>query len=254
MIDALYIAATGMRAEAAQIDAISNNMANLNTPAYKRQGVNFESLIYQTEKVGSVNGQLQSQGMGAAASQITRFYEQGDLKVSDDQMDIAISGKGFFEVELPSGSLAYTRVGNFKLDDNGFLVTENGYLLADRIQVSPDAIDINISESGVVSARLSDNSEETLGQISLAGFMAEQDLDVITGGLYAANEDSGSAYYSEPGEDGLGLVRQGYIEASNVDLVEEMLSLTMAQRAYEGSSQVIRAADEIMKINNSLRV
>ncbi|WP_299581602.1 flagellar hook-basal body complex protein [uncultured Microbulbifer sp.] len=254
MIDALYIAATGMRAEAAQIDAISNNMANLNTPAYKRQGVNFESLIYQAEKTGSLNNQLQSQGMGSAATKITRFYEQGDLKVSNDKLDIAISGKGFFEVELPSGSLAYTRVGDFKLDENGFLTTDNGYLLADRIQVPTDAIEINISESGKVSARLANNSEESLGQISLAGFMAEQDLDVITGGLYAANDVSGQAYYSEPGENGLGLVRQGYIESSNVDLVEEMLSLTMAQRAYEGSSQVIRAADEIMKINNSLRI
>ena len=254
MIDALYIAATGMHAEASQIDAISNNMANLNTPAYKKQSVRFESLMYQPTKSSLNLSPSQPLGLGATASQIVRSFEPGDIRASENELDIAISGKGFFELELPSGALAYTRVGNFKLDKNGFLTTNEGYLLADRIQVPSDAKKIVISESGEVAAKLADESEQSLGRISLAGFLAEQDLDPLSGGLYTANGRSGSAYYSEPGNNGLGVVRQGYTESSNVDLVEEMLSLTMAQRAYEGNSQVIRAADEMMRINNSLRI
>ncbi|MBB3063484.1 flagellar hook-basal body protein [Microbulbifer rhizosphaerae] len=254
MIEALYIAATGMHAEASQIDTISNNMANLNTTAYKRQGVSFESLMYQAQENGATGSRNQSYGMGAVADKIVRFFEPGDIKSSENWLDVAISGKGFFEVELPNGALAYTRAGNFKLDENGFLSTREGHLLADRIQMPADSSQLRITDGGDVYATFPDSSEELIGSISLAGFMAEQDLDAISGGLYIANESSGSAFYSEPGDGGLGLVRQGYVETSNVDLVEEMLSLTMAQRAYEGNSQVIRAADEMMRINNSLRI
>ncbi|MEX2964304.1 flagellar hook-basal body protein [Microbulbifer sp. TYP-18] len=253
MIEALYIAATGMHAEASQIDAISNNMANLNTPAYKRQGVSFESLMYQIQGNSSTVS-TQSKGMGAVADKIVRFFEPGDIRASENWLDVAISGKGFFEVELPNGALAYTRVGNFELDENGFLTTKEGYMLADRIQVPPNSGEVRVTERGDAYALFADNTEELIGSISLAGFIAEQDLNAISGGLFVATDASGNAFYSEPGTDGLGMVRQGYIETSNVDLVEEMLSLTMAQRAYEGNSQVIRAADEMMRINNSLRI
>ncbi|WP_444896398.1 flagellar hook-basal body protein [Microbulbifer sp. ANSA003] len=252
MIDALYIAATGMRAEASQIDVISNNMANLNTPAYKRQSVSFETLVQQTASLQS--NTLRSKGMGSVADRVITSYEPGNIQPSQSNLDIAISGKGFYEVELPNGTFAYTRNGQFQLDEHGYITTSDGYRLADRIQVPLDASDISIDISGEVTVTYSDSSTDYIGQITLAGFSAEQDLDAITGGLYVSTDKSGNAYYSSPGEDGLGVVRQNAIEKSNVDLVEEMLSLTMAQRAYEGGSQIIRAADEIMKINNSLRV
>lgn len=257
MIDALYIAATGMHAEQSHIDTISNNLANLNTTAYKKSRVSFDDLLYKSvDTSGLPNQKLASQkvGLGSAISAITRDFGAGDIKATDNPLDLAIRGNGFLEVVLENGEYAYTRNGSLRINEEGFLITPEGYPLSSRIQIPPDASQIAIDESGVVKVRY--GNEEMLseiGQIELAGFVSTNGLAPIGNNLYLPTTESGMAFYSDPNTNGLGSVQQGFLEASNVDLVEEMIELVVAQRSYEVNSQVIRTTDEILRIVNSLR-
>ncbi|CAM3743992.1 flagellar basal-body rod protein FlgG [Parendozoicomonas haliclonae] len=253
MIEALYIAATGMHAEQRQLDVIANNMANLNTSAYKKERASFDSLIALGNTSSPVLS-VETKGMGSTVSHVERTFTPGDLKNTGNPYDLAISGEGFFEVLLPDGSVAFTRDGSFKTDENGLLTTRHGYSLAQQFRIPPDARAITVSERGEITADLGNGQEDTLGTLELARFTSNSSLQSLGNNLFLATEQSGTPFFSVPGENGTGLVQQNHIETSNVDLVEELMNLTVAQRAYEVNSQVIKAADEIMRINNSLRV
>jgi len=256
MSDALYISATGLRAQEEQIDVIANNLSNVNTPGFKKSRVSFEDLMYKN--IGSselgipdATGKL---GLGANVASVVKDFGVGDMKKTDRALDLGIRGDGFFEVSMPDGSLAYTRTGSFRINNEGVLVNNSGYPLSPMIQVPPDAEDLLIKADGTVAAKMpGEDSPVELGQLELAGFVNASGLNAIGDNLYKPTNESGDALYSTPGENGSGLVAQGFLEASNVKLVEELTNLMLAQRAYEINSKVIQAADELMSITNNLR-
>jgi len=258
MFDALYIAATGMQSEKTLIDNISNNLANLNTPGFKKTRVEFTDLMYadssnSTSDIAKLDSEVKM-GMGASITSVNRDFSEGDLKATENPMDIAINGAGFFEVDLGNGEYAYTRIGSLRLMDDGFLSTVAGKRLSANINVPLETTQLIVNKDGLVQAKIADEDAPIeLGQIDIVKFPNEQDLDAIGNGMYLANEKSGGALYSQPGENGAGQLVQGFIETSNVDLVQEMISLVVAQRAFEVSSQIIRASDEMLKITNNLR-
>jgi flagellar basal-body rod protein FlgG len=258
MLDSLYIAATGMHAEQSQIDTIANNLANLNTTAFKKSRVSFDDLLYRTAVVSSSEiDQFEDSskvGMGSSVGSITKNFANGDLKATNNPLDVAISGKGFIEVLLDNGEPAYTRNGALAVNEQGYLQTMNGYQLAAKVQLPPDATEVFIRENGTVEARI-DNSEDLLevGQIDMVSFLNDSSLNPVGDNLFIATEESGQPMYSTAGEDGAGTLKQGFLEGSNVDLVEEMMNLVVAQRAYEVNSQIVKATDEMLRISNNLR-
>ena len=258
MLDSLYIAATGMHAEQSQIDTIANNLANLNTTAFKKSRVSFDDLLYRTAVVSSSEiDQFEDSakvGMGSSVGSINKNFANGDLKATNNPLDVAISGKGFIEVLLDNGEPAYTRNGALAVNEQGYLQTMNGYQLAAKIQLPPDATEVFIRENGTVEARI-DNSEDLLevGQIDMVSFLNDSSLNPVGDNLFIATEESGQPMYSTAGEDGAGTLKQGFLEGSNVDLVEEMMNLVVAQRAYEVNSQIVKATDEMLRISNNLR-
>lgn len=258
MIDALYIAATGLRSSQTQVDTISNNMANLNTPAFKRGRVSFAELVNVDAATSVHQASLErgrgASGLGASVAAITRDFSPGELKATGNAMDLAINGVGFLEVELPDGSLGYTRDAALEISAEGFLQTVNGHPLSRRIQVPVGTVELRIASDGAVTARLAGEAEgDSIGMIDLANFVNPSALAARGEGLYVATPDAGAVYYSEAGRDGLGDLRQGFLESGNVDLVTELMELVVAQRSYQVNSQVVRVSDELMQITNSLK-
>lgn len=256
MIDAIYIATSGMKAEQAEIDNISNNLANLNTNAFKKSRVTFEDLMYRD--LQSVASDLQaiknntSTGLGTAVTAVTKDFSSGDLKATQNPLDIAIQGEGFLEVVLENGEYAYTRNGALRVMEDGMLASIGGERLSASIRIPTDSSSLTIQKDGTVMAQVEGEAVE-IGQLELATFVNPVELEALGDGLYLANENSGRALYSRAGENGTGKIQQGFLESSNVDLVEEMMALMVAQRAYEVNSQIVRASDEILRINNNLR-
>ena len=258
MIDSLYIAVTGLQSEQSHIDAISNNLANLNTTAYKTSKVSFEDLMYKQPVSAADQFSLQSlgvqSGVGSSVSGIYKIFSSGDLKATENELDIAIRGAGFLEVELANGEVAYTRNGALQVSREGLLKTSDGYVLSDQIQVPPDTVELLIARNGVVEVRAAEDEQfYEIGQIQIANFFNSQGLKPLGSNIYFPTEESGEAYYSTGGENGVGEVQQGFLETSNVDLVSELMELMIAQRGYQVNSQVIQVSDEILRINNSLR-
>lgn len=255
MIDAFYVAATGMIAEQSQLNIISNNLANVDTPAYKKSRVAFEDLIYKNSSavsdLNAYHGNARI-GMGSNVADIYKIFETGDLKQTSSPLNVAIRGSGFLEVTLPNGDYAYTRNGALKISNEGYLQTINGYNLSNNIVIPPDAESIAIREDGAVEA-IVDNEVVQLGEIQMAAFLDPSGLEAQGNGLYMATDNSGDVVYAKPGENGIGTLQQGYVEASNVDLVEELVNLMVAQKAFGSNSQVLRASDEMMRIINNLR-
>lgn len=256
MIDAIYIATSGMKAEQAEIDNISNNLANLNTNAFKKSRVTFEDLMYRN--LQNVASDLQaiknntSTGLGTAVTAVTKDFSSGDLKATQNPLDIAIQGEGFLEVMLENGEYAYTRNGALRVMEDGMLASIGGERLSASIRIPTDSSSLTIQKDGTVMAQV-EGEEVEIGQLELATFVNPVELEALGDGLYLANENSGRALYSSAGENGTGKIQQGFLESSNVDLVEEMMALMVAQRAYEVNSQIVRASDEILRINNNLR-
>ncbi len=256
MLDSLYIAATGMHAQQLNVDTISNNLANVNTLGFKRARVNFEDLVYRAlpgarREASDTTARL---GSGVVIGSAAQIFSGGDLKKTDQPLDLALRGSGFFEVTLPDGGSAYTRAGSFQIDREGYLATAQGHHLSPAIQVPPDASAITIDASGVVRATLPDEVLPVeLGQLELASFVNAGGLRPLGDNLYAATEQSGEAQTGKPGERGLAAVAQGFVETSNVKLVDEFVNLIVAQRAYEASAKAIQAADEMLGITNNLR-
>lgn len=258
MLDALYIASTSLHAQQDNINGISNNLANVNTPAFKKSRAMFDDLMYR-EPISSssalqrVRDNMQV-GMGAGVMDNSKVFTVGDLRPTENALDIAIRGKGFIEIELENGELAYTRTGSLRIDAEGYIETKSGDRLSSRIQVPPDASQIVIDETGVVLAKIGQQDALLdIGNIDLVNFLNTSSLRSAGEGVYLATDNSGPAMYSTPGDDGAGTLVQGFLEASNVDMIEELTELVLAQRAYQVNSQVIRASDEMMQTVNNLR-
>jgi flagellar basal-body rod protein FlgG len=258
----LSVAATGMMAQQLNVEVISNNIANMTTTGYKRRRAEFQDLLYQDLRrngaVTSDNGTLVPAGvqlgLGVKTAAVYSINDQGDFVNTENRLDLAIQGAGFFMIERPDGEIAYTRSGNFQLSADGEIVTPDGYLLSPGITVPEDAIDISISAEGQVMAKVQGEVNLVdLGQLELASFINPAGLDAIGSNLLLETEASGEPLIATPGTDAVGTVLQGYLESSNVNPVQELTSLIMAQRAYDMNSKVIAASDEMMATVTQLR-
>lgn len=255
MIRALHTAATGMDAQQQRIDVISNNLANVNTTGFKKQRADFQDLLYQTVRApgttaaqGAVVPTGIQIGTGVRTAATHRSFTTGDLMQTGNQLDIAIEGNGFFQVTLPGGELAFTRAGNFEVDQQGQLVTTDGYLVDPSIAVPPGATTVTIGADGTVSATIAGETAATeIGQIQLASFINPGGLQAIGRNFYQPTIASGDPQIGPPGLEGVGTLAQGFLEMSNVKVVEEMINLISSQRAYDINSKVIQASDEMLQ-------
>jgi flagellar basal-body rod protein FlgG len=261
-MQALNIAATGMLAQQMNVEVISNNIANMNTTGFKRQRAEFQDMLYQTQRrVGSGTSSADTVaasgiqvGAGVKAAGVYRISEQGSVTQTGNRYDLAIDGKGYFRVRMPNGQEAYTRAGSFQLSDQGELVTAEGYTIEPGVAIPQGTIDVAITPTGQVQAKLDGQSAfQTVGQIDLATFPNEAGLEAIGGNLVLESAASGAPNIGQPGAEGFGSIRQGFVEASNVNPVAEITALITAQRAYEMNSRVIKAADEMLAAANQVR-
>jgi flagellar basal-body rod protein FlgG len=252
----LSIASTGMLAQQTNVDVISNNIANMNTTAFKRQRAEFQDLLYQqvarpganTSDSGTRVPTGIQLGAGVKTGGIYRITEQGALTNTGNTYDLAIDGQGYFQVQLPSGDLAYTRAGSFQLSDQGELVTTDGYLVQPNITIPQGATSVTVSKTGEVQVKIDGQTDlQTVGQLELATFVNEAGLEAVGSNLYLETSASGQPTVSTPTEPGFGALSQGFVEASNVNPVSEITSLITAQRAYEMNSRVLKTADEMLQ-------
>lgn len=257
MNDALYVAATGLFAHQSNVETIANNVANLGTTGFKKSRVMFQDLLSQAATTTTAPGAApQAQhGVGVSAAQVARSFDAGELRQTDSPLDLAIQGDGFIEVLLPDGSTALTRGGTLHVGPDGNLATAEGYALKAGIAVPHDARQLTISRTGAVTALggADGKKAQDLGSIELVLCPNPQDLVPLGGGLYKAPDEGARLVAAQPGEEGAGTLAQGFLEASNVKMADEMVSLMMAQRAYEMSAKVMQAADEMLGISNNLR-
>ncbi len=261
MMRSLNTAGTGMVAQQFNLDTIANNLSNVNTTAFKQQRAEFQDLMYQTFKTsGSSTGPTSAQpvplqvGLGSKFNASGTSFSQGPLQATGNPLDVAINGDGFFQIVRPDGSIAYTRDGSFKRDATGLLVTSDGFPLDPEITIPSGATGISIGPNGVVSAILPGTSEPSeLGQITLATFSNPAGLTRLGGNLYQAGGASGDPEVVNPGEQGTGMLQAAFLEGSNVQVVEEMVRMILAQRAYEINSKAIQTADDMLGILNNLK-
>lgn len=258
----LNIAGTGMLAQQTNVDVISNNIANMNTTAFKRQRAEFQDLLYQqVQRPGSGTGSGETRapsgiqiGAGVRTGGVYRIAEQGAMTTTSNRYDIAIEGTGYFQIQLPNGDTAYTRAGSFQLSDQGELVTTDGFPVQPGITIPPEAIDVVVSRTGTVQVKLDGQTEmQDVGQLQLATFVNEAGLEAQGGNLFLATAASGQPNIATPGDPGFGALRQGYLEASNVNPVAEITSLITAQRAYEMNSRVVKTVDEMLATSSQMR-
>lgn len=254
MINSLWIAKTGMTAQQTQLDVISHNLANVSTNGFKRNNAVFEDLIYQNlRQVGAQNDE-QNQlptglhlGLGVRTVATSRTFTQGSLQQSNNSLDVAINGNGFFEVNLPDGTIGYTRDGSFQLDAQGRMVTSSGLPVANGITVPPNAIKVSISADGIVSATLPGNpAPQQLGNLAMSSFVNPAGLEPVGQNMYKESAASGQPQQGQPGTNGLGFIKQGFLEASNVNVVEELVTMIQTQRAYEMNSKAISTSDQML--------
>jgi len=261
MIRSLYTAATGMIAQQTQIDVTSHNIANVNTIGYKKQRAEFADLFYQVSEYAGISSSDTSisptgieVGLGARPTAITKQFTQGNFKETSNNLDMAITGNGFFQLQLPDGSIGYTRNGAFKLDGQGQIVNSDGYKLIPEITVPETAVAVAIGTDGIVSVVQAGETEPTqIGQIELANFINPAGLHSLGDNNYINTVASGDAILGTAGLEGLGQIKQGFVEMSNVQLVEEMTDLITGQRAYEANSKAITTSDEMLQTVNQLK-
>jgi flagellar basal-body rod protein FlgG len=255
MIRSLWISKTGMEAQQTQLDTISHNLANVSTNGYKKAHAVFEDLIYQNLRQAGANSSEQTQlptglqlGLGTRAVATSRNYSQGNLQQTTNNLDIAIKGNGFFQIQLPDGTTGYTRDGSFQVDANGQLVTNNGYPVQPGITVPANAQSVTIAADGTVNVTLPGQAAPaSIGQIQLASFVNPAGLEPRGQNLYAETAASGNANTGAPTSNGLGALQQGYVETSNVNVVEELVSMIQTQRAYELNSKAIQTSDQMLQ-------
>ena len=252
MLRALWTGATGMSSQQLLIDTISNNLANVNTAGFKRQSVSFQDLYYETVAVG--RGSTASLGSGSRTVATDRSFRQGNLEETDNPLNAAIEGEGFFVVETGTGT-AYTRDGSFRVDGDGRLCTASGYTVSVQggaLQVPDGATDVQITEDGTITAEVS-GVRQVLGKLDLALFPNTSGLEAVGGNLFKETALSGTPRLTVAGQDGAGTVRGGYLETSNVDIVTEMVNLIIAQRAFELNSKAVETADQMWGIANNVK-
>jgi flagellar basal-body rod protein FlgG len=255
MIRSLWIAKTGMEGQQTKLDAISNNLANVGTNGYKRAGVVFEDLMYQNLRAAGAATSEQSQlptglqvGLGVRAAASTRNFNQGSLQQTSNNFDVAIKGPGFFQIQLPDGTTGYSRDGAFQVDSGGQLVTNAGYQVQPGITIPAGATSVSISDTGLVTATIpGQTAAQSLGQIQLASFINPAGLEARGGNLYGETAASGTPNAAAPGSSGHGTLQQGFVEGSNVNVVEELVSMIATQRAYELNSKAIQTSDQMLQ-------
>ncbi|MBI1890112.1 MAG: flagellar basal-body rod protein FlgG [Burkholderiales bacterium] len=258
MNDALYIAATAMQAQQLNVDTIANNLANVNTSGYKAGRVNFTDLMYREQGRGPVdetgNVQSMARGTGVGITSMAKLFTDGELKKTDGPLDVAIRGTGFFEVTLPDGGSAYMRGGSLQVNRDGFLAAADGSVLKPNIHIGQDVKEVVVESDGRVLVRTAGQTNAIeVGRIELVSFSDPSGLVALGQSQYKATEKSGDPIYGTPGQQGLGTIAQGFVESSNVKMLDEMVNLMVAQRAYEMSVKVIQAADEMLGMSNNLR-
>ncbi|MGN2250153.1 flagellar hook-basal body protein [Frateuria sp. GZRe14] len=254
MIDALYIAASGLQGSQTQIDTISNNMANMQTPGFKQSQVNFANVAALSPDQVQQGASTDGQGAGIEVLDTRAVFTEGALVQSGNPLDLAIQGQGFLEAIDATGNHVYTRAGRLHVDNEGYLATVGGNRLADGIQVPPDARSVTIGRDGRITALLGSDTEPTeLGQIQLAMFASPEGLEQVDGNAFVPTEKSGDPTLGHPQDAGYGTIAQGMVEQSNVNMVQSMTSLVLAQRAYQLNARVLQAADEILDTINNLR-
>ena len=254
MLRSLDIAKTGLEAQQTQLDAITHNLANVGTNGYKRSRAVFEDLLYQNIRQAGAPNAAETQlptglqlGSGVRTVATSRNFTQGALTQTGNQLDLAINGSGFFQVQMPDGTAAYTRDGGFQVDAQGQLVTASGFAVSPSITIPPTAQTVTIGRDGIVSAQLPGNAQpQQLGQIQLAQFINPAGLDPRGGNLFAETAASGTPQTGNPGANGLGVLNQGATESSNVNVVEELVAMIQTQRAYEINSKAIQTSDQML--------
>ncbi len=258
----LSTAATGMQAQQLNVEVISNNIANMNTTGFKRQRAEFQDLLYMTIERMGVNSSEGDNivptgvqvGTGVKAGSVYRITEQGNVNQTANTYDLALQGDGYFVIQMPDGENAYTRAGNFSVGPDGQLVTEDGYVVSPGIAVPEEATAVTISKVGTIQAKIAGQVDlQDLGQIDLARFINPAGLDAIGDNLFLESAASGAANLGTPGAVGFGTVLQGFLENSNVNAVNEISALILAQRAYEMNSKVITTSDEMLGVTSQLR-
>ena len=261
MIRTFWVAATGMGGQQLNLDVIANNLANVNTVGFKKSRADFEELLYQEVMVPGAASSPETQiptglhvGLGVRPIATQKIFSEGNMEQTANSLDIAIEGDGFFKILMPNGEFAYTRNGSFKLDRDGRMVTPTGHPMDPEITIPEDTRNITISSDGIVSVTQGDSDVPTeVGNIELAKFINAGGLRPVGRNLYLATEASGDEISGVPGDDGLGLVSQGFLEMSNLNVVEEMVKMIISQRAYEMNSKAIQTADEMIQTVNNLR-
>ena len=261
MIKAMRTAASGMSAQQMNVDIISNNLANVNTTGFKRAKIEFQDILYQKLRAAGAESAAGSSvpislevGYGTRPVTTQRNFSMGTLQMTSNPLDLAIEGNGFFQVLLPDGTYAYSRDGSLKLSADGQLVTSDGFYLQPGITIPSDATDIHVSPDGLVSVLIPGDSEpQEIGQIELAKFVNAAGLEAIGHNLFTLSASSGDPILGNPGLEGFGRINQGYLEMSNVEIVDEMVNMIVAQRAYEINSKAIQTSEEMTQVANNLK-
>lgn len=259
MIRSLLTAATGMEAQQLNIDTIANNLANVNTTAFKRSKANFHDLLYQTLRApgqSSTTGSVVPSGIqigaGTKLSSVDKMFTEGAIQVTGNELDFMIEGKGFFRVQKDDGEIAYTRDGHFSKDNNGRLVTADGMPLVPEIIIPPGAQNFHVGYDGTVTVKIAGETQE-LGQIQIADFINPTGMVSLGKNYYSPSRASGEAIVGNPNQNGLGRIGQSQLESSNVNIVEEMVNMITGQRAYEINSKVIQTGDQILQTATNIR-
>ncbi len=261
MIRSLWTSATGMQAQALNLDVISNNLANVNTSGFKKSRAEFQDLLYETIKPAGTPSSQDTQvptgiqlGHGTRPSTVLKIFSQGNMENTQNELDLAIEGDGFFQITLPNGETAYTRDGAFKLDSDGRIVNSDGFALEPEISIPSDALSISVGLDGTVSVlQAGESIPSEVGTIELARFVNPAGLISMGKNLFITSEASGDEMTGIAGEDGLGTLAQGFLEMSNVSVVDEMVNMITAQRAYESNSKAIQAADDMLQLANNVK-
>lgn len=258
----LSIGASGMYAQQMNVEVISNNIANMSTTGYKRQRPEFQDMLYQnlrrpgatSSSTGTILPSGLQLGTGVRLDAISRIHSQGSMDITDNQLDIAINGDGFFQIQMPDGTTSYTRDGTFGVNGDGLLVTKEGYQVNPGITIPQDATQVSINANGEIFVKIDGQvDEQNLGQMNIARFINPAGLEATGRNLYRQTTASGNPIEGIPGQDGYGALQQGSLELSNVNIVNEMTKMITAQRAYEMNSKVISASDEMLGTISNLR-
>jgi flagellar basal-body rod protein FlgG len=261
MIRSMWSAASGMQAQSLNIDVIANNLANVTTTGFKRSRAEFQDLLYETMRpAGSASSETTQVptgiqlGHGTRPVAVSKLFSGGELQLTKNELDLAIEGDGFFQITQPNGTTAYTRAGAFKLDSEGRIVNPDGFLLDPEISIPADAISVTVGMDGTVSVlQAGESASREIGTIQLARFVNPAGLQSIGKNLLLATEASGDAVSGTAGQDSFGTIAQGFLELSNVNVVDEMVNMITAQRAYETNSKVVQASDDMLQIANNLK-